>query len=519
MSIYLGIDFGSRTCRTVVLRNAALEIVKNRFSERVLPPVLSRTSLDPRSPNTALPFVFSSLKQELGSLKVLETSAGVHSLAEKISEVLSQLREDVADVAGEPAEGVVMGIPGFFTDSPRAALRDAAFNAGFDAVRLYDEALAAVVGAVKPMDRGTTLVYALGSGVFSATVVMVENGQSRVLSAEGDRFLGGTLFDLTLAGKILRRLECNEDFSDPQAATRSLKNLAEGIKIGLSRREEVSVDINLTELFGRGSIANLEVKRSEFEEAISEPVELTIELAKKAIREAGLASSSVDSIMMVGESTRIPLIERRLWAEFPVDRVRTADADVARGAAWFAGQVEEGKWKRREREMPATPPAEPAVPLRLAQRPQESGTWLAMFSPPLLEAEAKWRSGDQSGAIRTFEVMLVEAQAYLGTLYHTFGQMYFRDHNYDRAIDVLKKAAQYTPKGDDLDRVKKNYHESLNHRAIQLVETGRWEEAKIMIDEALSINRDCEGCRNLKARINQARSAAAAGLNRGRKRR
>ena len=102
-----------------------------------------------------------------------------------------------------------------------------------------------------------------------------------------------------------------------------------------------------------------------------------------------------------------------------------------------------------------------------------------------------------------------DVRMYLGTLYHALGQRNFNEGNYVQAIDMLKMAVQHTPKGDDLDRVNKNYHEALNHRARQLATSGRWVEAKFTINQALELNRNCAGCRELKDYI--ITTSAAAG--------
>lgn len=514
MSLYLGIDFGCSNCRTAVLRAGALEIVSNRFFERPLPVILARAEAAEVSDASPLPFRFTSLKQELGNMRSYETRVIAHSLEEKISEVISQLREDVSAGVGRPVTEAVIGIPSFFPDKPRAALRDATLNAGFSGVRLYDEALAAVAGSTKPPDRGTFLVYALGSGVFAATVVLVENGNPRVLAAEGKRFLGGTRFDELLIRHILTRLECGTDFVDPKVAMTSLLKLAEGVKAGLSRREEEVFDVNLSELIGNGSIVPLEIKRSDFEHVIAEQADLSIQLSKQAVSAAGLGSSGIDVLLLAGKSTSIPFIERQLLQAFQVPQVRIGDTEVARGAALFAGQVGDRNWKRKEHTVPAAAAPEPTVPTsspepRPVSSPHQMGTWVGMFAPQLQAAESHWNSGKEFEAIQALEKMMDDVRMYLGTLYHALGQRNFNEGNYVQAIDMLKMAVQHTPKGDDLDRVNKNYHEALNHRARQLATSGRWVEAKFTINQALELNRNCAGCRELKDYI--ITTSAAAG--------
>lgn len=521
MSAFLGIDLGSSTCRTVLQRDGALEVVNNRFYEHGLPPVMPVIQppvAEAKFAENEFPVVFRSLKQELGSLQLVETVAGTHQVEEKIADVLGQIREDVLGTLSEPLAGTVLSIPGFYTDSARAALRDAAHSAGFSAVRLIDEGMAVILGTNQPLDRGTVLVFALGSGVFSATVLVIESGRPRVVSTEGDRFLGGSTLDTALASLLLRRLDVSVDFPDPKSSAIYLKKLAEHVKLGLSRREEELFDVNLTELLGKVGIVPLVVKRSEFEEAISEPVDLIFDLTRRALAGAGTSPSGLDLIVMVGDSTRIPIIDSRLSAEYSTNRIRAGLTDVAKGAAMFGSQIGDGNWKRRESVAPAEPPPAPAVSPLPVQRVREQRKWVDGFAPRFLQAEEQWNAGDHRGAIQTFEGLHFEVGVYLGTLYHTQGQGLFRDGKFDEAVELLGKAVRFTPEGDDLDRVNKDYHRSLNHRALQLEQSGRLEEAWFTIRKALDLNSECEGCGKLAQRIRQALKISGPGRAKRKKR-
>lgn len=506
MSTFLGVDFGTTACRTAVLRRGSLEVVSNRFCNRYLQPIVEPTSRKENSSSHILPFITRSLKQEIGTLLTVAS-------ADRVRDVLSQVRDDVLDAIGEAVSGTVLGVPSACSERSRAALRDAAHGAGFDTIRFIDEASAVILGAVRPIDHGTLLVYALGAGVFSATVLRLANGKPDVLAAEGQSYLGEHDLDAAMASLILRRLGRGTEFVDPQASLPRLRDLAERVKEGLSRREEEIFDINLTELYGAGGVISLAVRRAEFEEEISGTIESTLIMARKAIAGAGLATHEINFIVMAGDSTRIPLVERRIASEYSVQRIRTGSLDVARGAAILGGQTEDANWKRKSPTIFVPPAVAPAstpdprptpapIPLRrIAPNAPESGTWLGMFASRLLEAETQWKAGQQRVAINTFEKMLGTANEYLGTLYHTLGQGLFRDGLYDDAVNVLKKAVTLS-QGDE--QALKNYHEALNHRAIGLADTGRWQEARLVIREALAVNPQCQACSILAERIRQA---------------
>jgi hypothetical protein len=500
MSVFLGIDFGSVACRTVLLRDGVLEVVRNRFDERGLPPVtpvMGAKAMHEDLNDGGFPLAFASLKQELGSLQLVDTVAGRHHVGDKIAEILSQVREDVLSAINEPLDGTVLGIPGFYTDCPRAALREAAHTAGFSTVRLVDEGLAAVLGAAQPVERGTALVYALGAGVFSASVVAVENGRGNVLSSEGNRLLGGNQFDTALASLILKRLATNADFPHPREAAKHLLDVAHDVKEGLSRREESLFDINLAKLFGNGDVESLAVTRSDFEGLIADSVNVTLDLAKKCLQTAGVPAASLDRIVLVGDSTGIPYVESLVAREFGAAGIRAGTTDVARGAALFGGRLGTADWKRRE--SVADEPEQP-VPVQLpppARRAPEHGTWLAKFAPQFIEAETRWNGGDRRGSIRTVEGLCGELGAYLGTLYHSEAQGFMRDHNFGEAVDFLGRAVRLTVDPDDRERYGREYHLALNRRTAQLIEAGRFEEALLVIRKGLEINAKCPSCLKL----------------------
>jgi actin-like ATPase involved in cell morphogenesis len=501
MSVFLGIDFGCSACRTVLLRDGVPEVVRNRFDERGLPhvsPVMHPKAMDAEIQDGNFELDSTSLKQELGSLRFVDTVAGRHGVADKIAEILSQVREDVLGAINEPISGTVLGIPGFYTDCPRAALREAAQSAGFTAVRLADEGLAAVLGAERPFERGTVLVFALGAGVFSTSVVSVENGRGRVMSAEGDRLLGGANFDRNLATLILNRLGRAEDFQNRREACRYLLELAREVKEGLSRREESLFDINLSKMFSSGDLIPLSVTRSEFEYLIEESVTETISLARKGLEAAGVPVSSLDRIVMVGGSTSIPYVESFLAKEFGIPCVQAGRIDVARGAALFGGRLGAAEWKRREATAGAAEEPDPVQRAEpRAEREPEQGTWVAKFVPHLTESETRWKSGDRRGSILTFEGLMKEMAHYLGTLYHSEAQGSLRDGNFDEAVDFLSKAVRLAGDPSDRDQYMREYHFALNRRGTQLLGAGRLEEALPIIRKALELNPKCPSCLDL----------------------
>ena len=192
MATVLGIDFGSSLCRTAVFRDGHVESFPNRFSERKLPAMIEGT-------DGAVSF--SSIKQNLGFSET----------APPASELFRAIRQDAKEATGEEIDAAVVTVPACFTERQRAALREAAEEGGFAAVRLLDESMAALLATgIKP-DTKTVLVYALGAGVFSASVFQVGGGSPRALWHEGNRHLGGNNFDAAIVSFLLARLGFTPD--------------------------------------------------------------------------------------------------------------------------------------------------------------------------------------------------------------------------------------------------------------------------------------------------------------------
>ena len=489
MSVIVGIDFGSMASRTALFRDGQLESCGNRFSDGRQTPLIELPGASSTCPGlNGLPVGFVSLKQKAGGEEM--------GVSHGIGTIFRQLLEDVRIAVAEPISGAVIAVPGFFPERPRLVLRKAALNADFPAVKLFDDALAAVMGTENLPDRGSMLVYALGAGVFSVSVLRMTNGKPRVLSSEGNRFLGGADFDAALIGLVLDRLGRTPDLSAYKESIPRLKALAEQLKISLSKREKEEFELDIGELFGEGGVVNLTVTRHEFEETILAAVESTVAQARKAVGDAGLSPDSIESVLMTGGSTRIPLVERLLTNEFPVPLVRAGDVNIARGAARYGSQLELAEWKRKETEDPA-----PESPAPFEAPPVVGGTWAAMFNPHFQDAETLWNRGEKDKAIGTLEEMMQQCNMYLGTLHHEIGKDLFREGRYDEAMARMKRALKSSPADK---HALQTYHESMNQKARQLLEVGKLIDARAMIRQALELNSRCEGCRGVAERIEQA---------------
>jgi tetratricopeptide (TPR) repeat protein len=483
MDAILGIDFGSAVVRTAICREGAVEPMENRFTSRRLPRLVEWPAGSGEPAPGALPVRYRSVKQLAGGDLRPGEGPGPAGVADNLADLVRQVAEDARAVLGGAEFKAVLAVPGWLSERSRAMVREAALRAGMPAIRLFDDALAALLGSPAASADGTALVYALGAGSFSATVVRQAGGRGRVLAVEGHRTLGGDAFDAALVGLLLDRVDGVRGLAGRVDAALRLGALAEQVKIGLSRREQAEVDLDLSDLPGGRGSSRVTVSRLEFEQAIAAGIEDSLALVRRALREADVEGGAVDRILLVGGSTRLPLVERRLAQEYAAPRVRAGEGDVAAGAALRGGQLEDADWTRLD---PGQGQA-PVGPAALGG----SGGWLALFSPRLQEAEALWGRGDREGAIAAFEAMLKEGRSYLGTLHHQAGQGLFTEGRYEEANRHLRQAVACDPTDR---RAARAYHQSLGRRAVELGQAGRWQEAQEAIRQALAIHPRCAGC-------------------------
>lgn len=275
-------------------------------------------------------------------------------------EILRVLRDRASAVLGTPVRRAVVTVPAYFDDAQRQATRDAGRIAGLEVVRIVNEptaaALAYGLGATAGGEPKTIAVYDFGGGTFDISVLRItphdgedgEDGTSffRVLATAGDTRLGGDDINHALValflGEIRERLAIDADIADldafPPATRRALLAFAESVKIRLSTEEAATMRIDL----GGGRVYERTIRRAEFESMIAPLIDRTIRACAAAMREAARSEGQpveVDAVVMVGGSTRIPLVRERAGAFFGIEPYTALDPDrvVALGSAVQAG--------------------------------------------------------------------------------------------------------------------------------------------------------------------------------------
>src|SRR5213596_2714632 len=254
--------------------------------------------------------------------------------------VLKSLKERAEAHFGEPVEKAVITVPAYFNDSQRQATKDAGRIAGLDVVRIVNEPTAASLAyGLHRLKEGVIAVYDLGGGTFDVSILRVKGGVFEVLATNGDTHLGGDDLDRVLALWLLEDIavrhhaeldrDCVDLARDPEAM-QELRLAAEAAKIRLSSEERTTLTIPFA-----GFTYRRDITRAELERLVEPLVTRTLGPCRRALGDAGLTPADIDEIVLVGGSTRVPLVRRRvqeLFGKTPHSQLNP-DEVVALGAA------------------------------------------------------------------------------------------------------------------------------------------------------------------------------------------
>lgn len=357
--ILCGIDLGTtNSCIAYLLEGKPVALpVEEGMS--IVPSVVSLDERDgqilvgrpARNRRAAFPeHTVSSIKRLMG--KDCKVALGNHSYSpEEISSfIIRFLVQKSAEIIGQEIKKVVIAVPAYFNDAQRRATIHAGELAGVEVTRIINEPTAASliydhVSVKDKTDNPYILVYDLGGGTFDVSILEVKGEIKQVLASCGDTALGGDDFDERLVAFFLRYLKENTgfDLSDHDRALRvRLKELAEKTKIGLSDRPYVQVkEVAVATVGGKAVNLDIEVARKDYEEMISDLVDKTMEKVEEALKEADLSTSDIGRIILVGGSTRTPLVQQLLTEKFELPIYHSIDPDlcVGLGAAVQSGLI------------------------------------------------------------------------------------------------------------------------------------------------------------------------------------
>ena len=271
----------------------------------------------------------------------LRIGGKARSPVEISAEILKALRARAEAALEKPVERAVITVPAYFDDAARTATRDAARVAGLEVLRLVNEPTAAALAyGLDKGSEGLYAVYDLGGGTFDFSLLRLEKGVFQVLATGGDTALGGDDFDRAVAERMLdeRKRDGLGDQVD-EAAVKTALALARHMKEQLSDRDQTS---------GRLEIAGVPsfhaLGRAEFEAMIADPIARTIDIARSVLADADIKPADVQGVVLVGGSTRLPLVRARVAGMIGKPALTDIDPDevVALGAALQAESLTGG---------------------------------------------------------------------------------------------------------------------------------------------------------------------------------
>ncbi len=273
----------------------------------------------------------------------IEVEGKQYSPPQVSAHILMKLKKAAEDYLGSEVQEAVITVPAYFNDSQRQATKDAGKIAGLDVKRIINEPTAAALAyGFDKKKEGMVVVYDLGGGTFDVSVLEVGNNVIEVKSTNGDTHLGGDDFDKRVIDYIVSEFKKDSgvDLGADKMATQRLREAAEKAKIELSNTVETEINLPFITADASGpKHLVMKMTRSKFEQLIEDLVKGTLRPCEQALKDAGLRSGEISEVILVGGSTRIPLVQKVVTDFFGKDPSKGINPDevVALGAAIQAG--------------------------------------------------------------------------------------------------------------------------------------------------------------------------------------
>ena len=350
MSKIIGIDLGTTNSCVAVLEGGQPKVIPNAEGSNTTPSVVAFKNgermvgqVAKRQAITNPDNTVSSIKREMGS-DYKRTIEGKSFTPQEISAmILQKLKQDAEAYLGEKVTEAVITVPAYFSDSQRQATKDAGRIAGLDVKRIINEPTAASLAyGVDKEHRQKILVYDLGGGTFDVSLLDIGDGVFEVLATNGNNRLGGDDFDKRLMDYIAEDFKRSNgiDLRNDRIAKQRLMDAAEKAKIELSATLSTNVNLPFITADATGpKHIDMTISRAKFEELIADLLDKTRVCMEQALRDAGLKTSQIDKVILVGGSSRIPAVQelvKRITGKEPFKGINP-DECVAVGAAIQGG--------------------------------------------------------------------------------------------------------------------------------------------------------------------------------------
>ena len=350
MSKIIGIDLGTTNSCVAVLEAGEAKVIPNPEGNRTTPSIVCKKNGETIVGDAAKrqaetnPNTIRSIKRLMGTNEKVEMEGKKYTPEEISAMILTNLKETAEKYLGEKVTKAVITVPAYFNDAQRQATKNAGKIAGLEVERIINEPTAASLayGFDKQDKMQTILVYDLGGGTFDVSVLELGDGVYEVKSTAGNNRLGGDDFDERIINYLVEtfRKENGIDLSTDKMAMQRLKEAAEKAKKDLSGVTTTQISCPFITQGENGPLhLDVTLTRAKFESLISDLVESTLKPVQDALKEAKLTKNDIDHVILVGGSTRIPMVQELVKKELGKEPNRSVNPDevVAMGAAIQGG--------------------------------------------------------------------------------------------------------------------------------------------------------------------------------------
>ena len=356
MATIIGIDLGTTNSEVAVVEDGQPRIITDKAGNKMLPSVvgmgldneilvgeaaLNQYALYPER-------TIKSIKRSMGFAQKVEMAGEAYSPQEISAIILRRLKEIAEADLQQSLSQAVVTVPAYFNDAQRQATRDAGEIAGLDVVRIINEPTAAALSYEAAAKQGKRiLIYDLGGGTFDVSVVEMQGGVVEVLASHGDNHLGGDDFDQRIMEFIREELVYRygiqlSQLKNARQVEAKLLRAAVAAKEKLSSQPFACIEAEYLTMWKDAPFnLSLEISRDEYEVMITSYIDKTLDAVHRAMKDSGLSPAALDEILLVGGSTRTPLVSWRLKEALGIEPRCEVDPDfcVATGAAIQAAMI------------------------------------------------------------------------------------------------------------------------------------------------------------------------------------